>query len=219
MKVNIDSVYIKKSECYGFWDEPGSSAEWKLLITVNGQTIVWESDGIQDNQTYYINRDLYVDIANNNTNIVVQTSGVEKDTSSADDTLPSGSYTHGNADNWGIGATRKVTASSECFDYTVYYTVTCLTTGLSTIDRPTALQATRAWAAVAGVNLPPSDPEVIEFYANRVAKRRGLNLAHYTPQELVFNGAENIRTVTTQLFPTSAPPPTPPPTPGPPPQS
>jgi hypothetical protein len=125
--VRVDSIHVSKSETYGlFGGEPGASAEWDLDIIVNDQSRKWNRDGVRDGSNHTLGWDYPVDLPNDSASITIRASGVEIDDLSANDELPAAQRTHGSSDNWGIGETRQMSASDRHFNYTVFYTVTCL---------------------------------------------------------------------------------------------
>lgn len=125
LHVRIDSIQVNKSESYGFFGEPGASAEWRMNFTVQDQSKSWNSDYVRDKTNYVIGYDFFVDLSPSQT-VSIRASGFEHDDSSANDVLPYAEVTQKPADNWNIGATYSVSSQSdEDFQYTVYYSIKC----------------------------------------------------------------------------------------------
>ena len=125
LHVRIDSIQVTKSESYGFWGEPGASAEWRMNFIVQDQSRSWNRDYVRDQTNYGIGYDFFVDLSPSQT-VSIRASGFEHDDSSANDVLPSAEVTHKPANKWNIGATYSVSCQSdEDFQYTVYYSIKC----------------------------------------------------------------------------------------------
>src|SRR5690606_5601379 len=109
--VTIQKVIVHKSESYGsilgtgIGGEPGSSAEWDLRFTVAGQGATQRFNGVRDGSVLTVNRPFLVDLNSIQESLHVEVSGVEIDDSSANDTLPTATYTITPKTNWTEGQT------------------------------------------------------------------------------------------------------------------
>jgi hypothetical protein len=121
--VRIDTIHVTKAEASA---EPGVAAEWELDIIVNDQSRRWSNDDVRDNRDYVVGYDYPVDLPNDLASITIRTSGFELDVFTPNDPLPPAQGTHGSFDNWGIGGAHQISGSDRHFNYTVYYTNTCL---------------------------------------------------------------------------------------------
>ncbi|MEJ7677768.1 MAG: hypothetical protein WKG06_07855 [Segetibacter sp.] len=108
----------------GITGEPGNSAEWSLILTVGGNSQLWEQTGIRDGSKHSIGYDFFVDITNVE-KLFISASGVEIDDTSANDTLPEANSSHVPADNWALGQNYQLSAANKDFNYIIEYTITC----------------------------------------------------------------------------------------------
>ncbi|MFN8495118.1 MAG: hypothetical protein U0350_46380 [Caldilineaceae bacterium] len=158
--VTIQKVIVHKSESYGsifgtgIGGEPGNSAEWELHFTVAGQGAVQRFDGVRDGSVLTVNRAFLVDLNAIQESLHVEVSGVEVDDSSANDTLPTATYTITPKTNWTEGQTFQSAApSSQDFAYDFVFDIRCANTG--TIGSPLTgsdgkLTITAAWQPEGG---------------------------------------------------------------------
>lgn len=201
--VRIDSIHVIKAEDFVFWGEPGANAEWRLTVTVNGQSRTWSNDYVKDGSTFTLGYDFMIDLTNANTTISVKSSGFEEDSSSANDPLPPAEQTHGSADNWGIGATRQLSGSNNDFHYTLSYTVTCLQqTRLSVISRQDAIATVEQRIASMGVKTKMRGDQLLTTFINKVSNR-GLQLKAIETDLLVWEGAQSIGQLALDVFPST----------------
>jgi hypothetical protein len=199
--VRIDSIHVTKAEDFGFFGEPGAAAEWYLTVTVNDQSRTWINEDVRDGRDYPIGFDFPVDLVNEATTIMIRSSGYEEDDTSANDPLPSAERTHGSADNWGIGATKQLSASNSDFNYTINYTVTCLAQPLrSVISRQEAISTVQARLIAKDIETRRSEDELLTTFINKMAGR-GIQLTQILPELLVWEGPMSIRQLITEVFP------------------
>jgi len=199
--VRIDSIHVTKAEDFGFWGEPGANAEWRLTVTVNDQSKTWSHDYVKDGMTFTLGWDFPVELINESTTISIKSSGYEEDDSSANDPLPPAERTHGSADNWGIGATRQLSASNADFHYTINYTVTCLARAAkSVISRQAVVGVVKARLKSRGVETRKTDDELVTTFINKMAAR-GIELTEALPELLVWEGPSTVQKMISEVFP------------------
>ena len=121
--VRINSIHVLDSSAHST-PEPGPHAEWHMAFIVNGQSQQWSNEFVKDDTVYPVNRDFpNIDLGENEM-ISIQVSGYENDVTSANDTLPTLSFTLHPADDFLLGGTRwSGTASSSEGSYNIEYTV------------------------------------------------------------------------------------------------
>jgi Bacterial tandem repeat domain 1 len=121
--VRINSIHVIDSSVTTT-SEPGSAAEWFMTFIVNGQSAKWSRDDVKDDTVYTVNRDFpNVDLGPNQM-ISIQVSGFEQDDTSANDTLPTLSFTLHPAEDFQLGGTRwSGVAASQEGSYNIEYTV------------------------------------------------------------------------------------------------
>jgi len=130
--VHIQSIHVYQSESYGFFGEPGSSAEWNITITVDGQSFTQRHDGVKDDSVIVIDREFNVDDIGPHRNLKVEMTGEEIDDTSANDQLPSGAKLIVPSDNWDSGLAYEFSASNDDFSYTVRFDIRESDIGTST---------------------------------------------------------------------------------------
>src|SRR5262245_57345274 len=121
--IRINSIHVIDSSV-NTTAEPGSSAEWRMTFIVNGQAAQWARDDVKDDTVYGVNRDFpNIDLGPNQM-ISIQASGYEQDDTSANDELPTLSFTLHPAQDFQLGGTRwsNIAASQEG-SYNIEYTV------------------------------------------------------------------------------------------------
>jgi Bacterial tandem repeat domain 1 len=121
--VRINSIHVIDSSV-NTTSEPGSHAEWFMTFLVNGQSAQWSNEQVVDDGIYAVNRDFpNVDLGPNQM-ISIQATGFEQDSTSADDILPTLSFTLHPAEEFELGGTRwSGAAQSEEGSYNIEYTV------------------------------------------------------------------------------------------------
>lgn len=217
LKVKLLNLYVAKSECYGFFGEPGSEAEWSFNVTVNGQTYNYYFNSVTDNSTLYFagNQEIFVDLAASGlSTLTISTGGMEIDDSSPNDVLASAVTTFGSGTNYELDKTLLLSASSECFNYTLYYQITCLSVQYSSIPKTDYLSHVRTWMANTGIPPEPNDNLVIAAASNNIKKYRFSEMMAPCSDTIWFQGPETIQTSLLVVFPLAPTPPPPAPTPG-----
>lgn len=217
LKVKLLNLYVAKSECYGIFGEPGSSAEWKFTVTINGQPYTYSFDSVTDNSTQYFpgNQEIFVDLAaSGSSTLTIGTGGKEIDDLSKDDDLPGAIVTYGSGTDYELNKTVLLSASSECFSYTLYFQVSCLSVQYSAIAKADYLTHVRTW--LSNVGLPPiaDDNLLLSAAATKVQAKRYSDMMSPCIDILWFQGPEPIQTSLDTVFPLVPTPPPPAPTPG-----
>jgi len=140
-QVTIQKVTVQKSESYGFFGEPGNSAEWQLQFSVAGQSTLIRFDNVRDGSVLIVNRSFLVDLGPLES-LHVEVSGVEIDDTSANDPIPTATKIVTPATNWVDGQTFEVTApTSEDFAYSFTFDIRC-----ASITQPLTLAAHHIYA-------------------------------------------------------------------------
>jgi hypothetical protein len=121
--VTINSIRVIDSSV-NTTAEPGSSAEWYMTFTVNGQTAQWSNDSVKDNTVYAVNRVFPNVPLGPNGMVSIQATGYEHDTFSANDILPMAQRTLHPAEDYQLGATDWIPSdTSSEGSYSIEYTI------------------------------------------------------------------------------------------------
>lgn len=202
-KVNVifDRIHVSDSQNDGFFGEPGPNAEWSVDLQVNGRVMNWYSDQVQDNTQFYLGHNAEVDLADPRTSeIRVDVSGVEDDSTSGDDVLPRASKTHGSKTNWGIGRSHSVHGSNGTFTYTIDYRIECLYTRTSAISKAQAVDTVKSRLQSTGMDVEQlDDDDALTIFMDR-AEREGYELKSSDSETLVFEGPDSIKGVADEAF-------------------
>lgn len=103
--VTINRIQVLNSSAITT-DEPGESAEWELTFMVNGISHRWYHEEVKDQTSYALNK-VFPDVPlGANQTITISVSGVEHDSTSANDALPSLEHTFHPAQDFEQGGTR-----------------------------------------------------------------------------------------------------------------
>lgn len=202
-KVNVifDRIHVSDSQNDGFFGEPGPRAEWSVDLQVNGRVKNWYSDQVQDNTQFHLGYNLEVDLADPRTSEVrVDVSGVEEDSTSANDVLPQASQTHGSKTNWGIGRSHSIHGSNGTFSYTIDYRIECLYTRTSAISKAKAVDTVKSRLESTGMDVEHlDDDDALTIFMDR-AEREGYELKSADGESLIFEGPDSIRGAMDEAF-------------------
>jgi hypothetical protein len=199
----MEQIVIRRSECYGFFGEPGTTAEWELTFTVNGVSWLWTNGVASDNSTFPLGNIFLVDIPNSLSTLSISVNGVETDFSSANDVIPAANDIIGSGTNWAIGTTRTIQASNDCFDYTVYYRVECLSVQYGSISEPTAFTRVDDWATTWGYPPITDDNQRRQILFTRLQKFRKMQPVGYSGNTILLTGYESVDQAMDACFPLS----------------
>ena len=126
IRITWEKVRVHTSESYGLFGEPGSSAEWFLVLQVhvNGlkrDRIQWEQSGVKDHTEYRIDREVEITLDGP---LTLWIGGFEDDDTSGQDELPQLDVAHEPDPRWAISPVRYSKSNhNNDFDYTVEYTI------------------------------------------------------------------------------------------------
>lgn len=177
IKIHFSHIHVIKSEEYGFFEEPGSSAEWHVWIDflVDGQRIdykYWYNEYTKDHKNYTIGQEIVIDIPSDSSLITIKSRGSEEDEFLSEwDNLPESSVILTAAENWKTGTGGVLRASTGDYNYEIFFTVDCLAGGTvaSPIVTPSPLEPKKepmtipkCFIATAAYGSPVA-PEVMAF--------------------------------------------------------
>jgi Bacterial tandem repeat domain 1 len=105
--------------------EPGTEDEWRMTFTVDGQPHTWREEHVRTGQDYHLGFVYTVDVDPNHPHKTIQLSatGVEEDSTSANDIMPSAEDTIDPKDEWQIGNVYSFSGSNSEYAYEIFYEV------------------------------------------------------------------------------------------------
>jgi hypothetical protein len=196
--VRIESVYVTASSVSA--GEPGAAAEWRLTVTVNGDSRTWSNNDVRDSTNYSLGWAFPVDLTDPSTTIRISSSGYEEDDFSANDPLPTAEVTHGSATNWGIGSPPPLSASDQQFSYAINYSISCLQKdATSFITRQEALNFIKARLNARGADIRKNDEELLGVFASKMSAR-GATLRNLQGDMLIWEGPTSIHRLAKEAF-------------------
>lgn len=128
VNVHFNKIYVRTSESYGPFGEPGNSAEWRVFLCITDHLYrpirkhAWKKDEVRDNRTYTLDLDTVIALPTNGFGVEIY--GHEADDIAGDDKLPVRQRWHTPEPGWHGGQQYQAWGkSTHPFEYTVDYSI------------------------------------------------------------------------------------------------